>query len=103
MFDWVHNVPILSIVCYVPLAGALVSLFSMTSGQEAAIRKLATAVAVVDFLISLPLWFTFNRGGDLFQFVEGPYDWIPSIGVHYHFGIDGIALLLVLLTTLLGF
>ncbi|HEV8582631.1 MAG TPA: NADH-quinone oxidoreductase subunit M [Thermoanaerobaculia bacterium] len=102
MFDWVHNVPILSIVCYVPLAGALIVMFAMKSGQEAAIRKFATGVVFVDFLISLPLWFAFDRGGDLFQFRESA-PWIDSIGVRYEFGIDGIALLLVLLTTLLGF
>ncbi len=105
MFDWVHNVPILSIVCYVPLAGALVIMFAMKSGQEAAIRKLATGVAFVDFLISLPLWFAFNpnaTGDAIFQFRES-HSWIESIGVRYEFGIDGIALLLVLLTTLLGF
>jgi len=102
MFDWVHNVPILSIVCYVPLAGALVVMFFMKSGQEAAIRKFATGVVFVDFLLSLPLWFAFNRNGPLFQFRESA-PWIDSIGVRYEFGIDGIALLLVLLTTLLGF
>ncbi len=51
--------------------------------------------------MSLPLWFAFDRGGELFQFRES-HAWIPSIGVRYEFGIDGIALLLVLLTTLLG-
>ena len=101
MLDWVTQ-HILSIICYVPLAGALVIMFAMKNDQGPAIRKFATGVAFVDFLISLPLWFAFDRNGALFQFVEGPYKWIDSIGVHYHFGIDGIALLLVLLTTLLG-
>jgi NADH-quinone oxidoreductase subunit M len=101
MFDWVHNVYILSIVCYLPLAGALVVMFAMKGGQQAAIRKFATGVAFVDFLISLPLWFAFDRDGELFQFRESA-PWIESIGVRYEFGIDGIALLLVLLTTLLG-
>ena len=51
--------------------------------------------------MSLPLWFWFDRGKDGFQFVE-KRSWIPSIGVHYHFGVDGISALLILLTTLLG-
>ena len=95
------NVPILSIICYLPLLGALFIIFGLKSSQGSAIRKFATAVAFVDFLISLPLWFLFNRDGDLFQFRESA-PWIESIGVRYEFGIDGIALLLVLLTTLLG-
>jgi len=96
MFD---NLPILSILCYVPLFGAIPILWMK---DPALIRKYATGVVMLDFLLSLPLWFTFDRDGALFQFVEGPFEWIPSIGVDYHFGIDGMALLLVLLTTLLG-
>jgi NADH-quinone oxidoreductase subunit M len=99
MFD---NLPILSILCYLPLLGAIPILWMR---DPAVIRKYATGVVVVDFLLSLPLWFEFDRaatGKGIFQFIEGPYEWIPSIGVSYHFGIDGMALLLVLLTTLLG-
>src|SRR5882724_6882820 len=101
MFDWIHSIPILSIIAYVPLVGALVVIFAMKGDNTAAIRKFATGVAFVDFLLSLPLWFAFQRGGDLFQFRES-HPWIETIGVRYEFGIDGIALLLVLLTTLLG-
>ncbi|HXO22712.1 MAG TPA: NADH-quinone oxidoreductase subunit M [Thermoanaerobaculia bacterium] len=96
-----EHVPILSIVCYVPLLGALIVMFGMKGSNGAAIRKFATAVAFVDFLLSIPLWFAFDRGGPLFQFTED-HTWIESIGVRYQFGIDGIALLLILLTTLLG-
>jgi NADH-quinone oxidoreductase subunit M len=94
-----EQLPILSIICYLPLAGALIILF-MNKEQGAMIRKFATAVAAVDFLVSIPLWFAFDRGGELFQFRESA-SWISAIGVRYEFGIDGIALLLVLLTTLL--
>jgi NADH-quinone oxidoreductase subunit M len=99
MFDWTHQIPILSIVCYLPLVGVLVALFMKDAGS---IRRWATAVAGIDFLISVPLWFSFERQGDLFQFRES-FNWIPSIGVRYEFGIDGIALLLILMTTFLGF
>jgi NADH-quinone oxidoreductase subunit M len=102
MFDWVESVPILSIVCYVPLLGALAVVFLFRSDRTAAIRKFATGVAFLDFLLSVPLWFAFDRQGPLFQFRESG-SWIEAIGVRYEFGIDGIALLLVLLTTLLGF
>ncbi len=101
MFDWVHQVPILSIVCYVPLIGALIVIFFMRGGDNAAIKKFATGVVTLDFLLSLPLWFEFDPQGELFQFRESAA-WISTLGVRYEFGIDGIALLLVLLTTLLG-
>ncbi len=100
MFDFIHDLPILSIVAYVPLVGALLVLF-MNKDNGGSIRRFATGVAFLDFLISIPLWFEFDRAGELFQFRESA-SWIPSIGVRYEFGIDGIALLLVLLTTLLG-
>jgi NADH-quinone oxidoreductase subunit M len=96
-----RNLPILSILCYLPLAGALVVMFAFRNDQGRAIRRFATGVAFLDFLLSLPLWFLFDRNGELFQFRESA-PWIDSIGVRYEFGIDGVALLLVLLTTLLG-
>ena len=101
MFDWVHDVHILSIVCYIPLAGALAIMLLMRRASDVMVRNTATAIAAIDFLVSLPLWFAFDRDGDLFQFRES-HDWIAGLGVRYEFGIDGMALLLVLLTTLLG-
>ena len=65
-------------------------------------RWFANAVGLLGFLVSLPLWFSFDRQAEGFQFVER-HDWIPSIGVQYFFGVDGISALLILLTTLLGF
>ena len=101
MFDWVHQLPILSIICYVPAVAALLVIvpFFKDTGK---IRRFATGVALLDFLLSVPLWFTFDRDGELFQFRESAR-WIESLGIGYEFGIDGISLLLVLLTTLLGF
>ncbi len=99
MFDWVQGIPYLSLICYLPLAGVIPILFLREGG---AVRRWATGVALADFLVSVPLWFTFARGGDLFQFRESA-DWIPAIGVRYEFGVDGMAVLLILLTTLLGF
>ena len=54
-------------------------------------------VALVGFLVSLPLVFQFDRNKD-YQFVE-KRAWIPSLGATYHIGIDGFGLLLVMLTT----
>ncbi len=99
MFDWITGTPILSLICFLPMAGALIVIFALR--DPATIRRFAFGVAVVDFLLSLPLWFAFDPEGPLFQFKEGA-EWIPSIGVRYELGIDGISLLLVLLTTLLG-
>ena len=95
--------PILSVITYLPLAGALLMLF-INKENTGAIKAFATIVAAVDFVLSVPLWFYFDRkasGLAMFQFREVG-SWIPSLGVKYSFGIDGIALLLILLTTMMG-
>ena len=96
------QIPILSIVTYIPLAGALALVFLFPKEKTGAIKAFATLIAGIDLLVSLPLWFAFDRAKAGYQFVERA-SWIPSLGVDYHFGIDGISLLLILLTTLVGF
>src|SRR6476659_7077134 len=91
---------ILSIVLFTPLVGALI-LILLPASNPAAIRWWANIAAFLGFLVSVPLVFQFDRTKD-FQFVERA-SWIPSIGASYHLGIDGLSLLLVMLTTLLGF
>src|SRR5438552_379400 len=91
---------ILSVVLFTPLVGALLLLFIPRERENA--HKIAGNVfGVLGFLVSLPLlrWFKPEWGG--FTFEEAA-DWIPSIGAKYHLGIDGISLLLVMLTTFLG-
>src|SRR3954451_12600039 len=90
---------ILSIVLFTPLAGLLALLF-IPSTNARAVKLWANAAALIGFLVSLPLAFQFDRAKD-FQFVEKA-SWIPSIGASYHLGIDGIGLLLVMLTTAIG-
>jgi NADH-quinone oxidoreductase subunit M len=95
---------ILNLITYIPLIGALVILFFVNRSNTRAIRILATATAVIDFVVSLYLWFNFNPAGtgkDLWQF-RFTVDWIPSLGVQYDFGVDGIAILLILMTTFMG-
>ncbi len=93
---------ILSLVVWFPTLGALAILFLFKRTQETQIKWAANIITFVGFLISLPLWLAFDNSGPQFQFQE-VYDWIPTIGVQYKFGLDGISLLLVLMTTLLGF
>jgi NADH-quinone oxidoreductase subunit M len=96
-----NQIPILSLVAYIPLAGALLLVFFFPKEKAGAIKYFATFVAALDFAASLPLWFAFERAKPGYQFVER-VSWIPSLGVEYHFGIDGISLVLLLLTTFIG-
>ena len=95
------NEHLLSIVLFTPLAGMLVLLF-LPASNKTLIRVWANISALAGFLVSLLLVFRFDKSVAGFQMVEKA-DWIPSLGVKYMLGIDGISLLLVMLTTLIGF
>jgi NADH-quinone oxidoreductase subunit M len=91
---------LLSIVLLTPLAGLAVLLF-LPSRHKNLIRVWANVASLAGLLVSLPLVFRFQTSAPGFQFVEKA-DWIPTLGVHYMIGIDGISLLLVMLTTVMG-
>ena len=99
-----NGLPLLSIVIWLPLAGAaLLLLIGNRDGQrDDLIRKLAFAVSVLTFGASIALWAGFDASvqGEEFQFVER-LAWIPAFGIEYYLGIDGISLLLIVLTTFL--
>lgn len=93
---------LLSVVTFTPLLGAAVILF--VRGDEAVVARNAQAVALfvstAVFLLSLVLWFNFDKSSADFQFMERSA-WIPSLGLTYSLGVDGISVLFVLLATFL--
>lgn len=89
--------PILSLITFLPVIGVFFIL-SMDSRRGELIRITTLLVSIVVFVLSLPLYFNFDPRGHEMQFVE-KLPWIPSFGIHYHVGIDGISLFLILLTT----
>ncbi|HXH29136.1 MAG TPA: NADH-quinone oxidoreductase subunit M [Candidatus Polarisedimenticolia bacterium] len=99
MMDWYLS-HILTIVTFLPLAGAL-ALLPFGKENKKVFMQGATWIALADFLLSVPLFFKYDVARDGFQFQER-LSWIPSIGAEYHLGIDGISLLLLILTTFLG-
>jgi NADH-quinone oxidoreductase subunit M len=90
---------LLTAVTFLPTLGAL-ALVLVPRRLGGLHRAIGLAVAVITFLISIPLWTRFEGDSADFQFEEVAR-WLPSLGVSYHIGIDGISLLLVMLTTLL--
>ncbi|MEE2822460.1 MAG: NADH-quinone oxidoreductase subunit M [Acidobacteriota bacterium] len=99
---------ILTIVCFFPLLGvALIVVWPKGKEHDQSIKWIANLVALIGFFISLPLITEFNN----VQYIDSETgmrfvfkaDWIPTIGAQYSFGIDGISMLLILLTTLMGF
>jgi len=91
---------ILSIVTWLPALGAIIILAAFKKDQGNWIKKFATAWFGLTFVISLFL-FTYDKAKGGMQFLED-FQWIPVIGARYQMGADGVAVLLIVLTTLLG-
>jgi len=92
---------LLSLILFTPLAGLLVLLF-IPGTQKNLIRWWANITAFAGILVSIPMVLNFDKAKDGYQFVER-FDWIPSLGVQYLIGVDGISVLMVMLTTIMGF
>jgi len=93
----VSDLPIISIVTFLPLLGVVVLLL-VDPQREGLIKHLAFGVSVLTFLVSLQLYRGFQLNVPGMQFVERK-PWIPGYGVQYLVGVDGISLLLVLCST----
>lgn len=90
---------ILSILIFLPIVSSLPLLFFKREWEKS-IKSYTLFVSIFVFAISVYLYLIFNIDLDDFQFVE-KFVWIPSIGSNYFVGIDGISLLLIMLTTLI--
>ena len=88
----------LTLVTFIPLAGALLLL--MLPRRDRDIRIFALVITLLDFVLSLHLPVHFHRGLAGFQY-EIDKAWIPTPNIHYHMGADGISMWLVVLTTFL--
>src|SRR3981081_3414257 len=94
------SLPILSIITWLPTLGAILILVLFKKDQSALIKKFATAWFGLAFVASLVL-VVYGRATGGMQFLED-HQWIPLVGARYQMGVDGVAVLLILLTTLLG-
>jgi len=93
--------PILTSLILLPIVGALVLLFVPNDEHgDGTVRAVALVVSLLVFAETLLLWYHFSSGSAEFQFVER-HAWIPAFGISYFVGIDGISLLLIVLTAFL--
>jgi len=98
------NLPILSILIFFPLLGALI-LLPLNGEDKGRLRWWAFCISIIEFVVSIPIFFWFDPNTAEMQFVEKT-GWIWGFGqskpiIQYYLGVDGISLLLVLLTTFL--
>jgi NADH-quinone oxidoreductase subunit M len=91
--------PILTTLVALPVVGAILLLFVGGDDEQSApfVRRIALIVSVLVFAETLLLWSRFNPASADFQFVER-HAWIPAFGIEYYVGVDGITLLLLVLT-----
>ncbi len=92
------EIPILSLVVFLPAVGAGVLLFVR---GDAAVRWTALGFAVADSLLTIPLLLAFDTTTYAMQFRE-TVAWVPALGISYSLGVDGISVLFVFLTAFLG-
>jgi len=97
-----YDFPILSLTTFLPLVGALAILLIRGDADTVARNARATALwtSLATFIVSIFLWIGFDNSTADFQFVE-KVAWVPSFGLHYHMGVDGISVFFVLLSTFL--
>src|SRR5918994_699781 len=91
--------PILTSIIAVPLAGAIVLLLvgNADGRRSALVRQIALVTSLLVFGLSLWMWARFDPESADFQFVER-VRWIPAFGIDYYLGVDGISLMLIVLT-----
>ena len=90
---------LLTVITFLPLLSVAALLF-LRSQDRVWVRRIALAASLAEFVVSLLLLPGFQSGTSQFQFEEF-YSWIGAANIHYHVGVDGISLFLVLLTTFL--
>ncbi len=98
MIDW----PILSLVTFLPLVGVVFLLLVRGDPDIVArnSRYVALWASLTTFVVSLLLWYHFDNSAVCFQYVER-HPWMPSFGIDYHMGVDGISVFFVILSTFL--
>jgi NADH-quinone oxidoreductase subunit M len=89
----------LTLITFIPALGAL-AIGLISAKHEGLIRSVALGASALAFLLAIVLFFSSDPQEPGMQFVEKRV-WIPEIGISYHLGVDGISLLLVMLTTIL--
>ncbi|MEZ6185231.1 MAG: NADH-quinone oxidoreductase subunit M [Planctomycetota bacterium] len=95
----VEGIPLLEITILIPLLGVLFLAWIPEDDPEAT-RSATLALSLITFLASLPLYFMYDVEAGGYQFAR-VYDWLGPIGAQFSLGVDGISVLLIVLTTFL--
>lgn len=91
---------LLSLVTFLPLIGGII-LLALPEGNKPLLRGFSLTVSILTFVLSLSILTRFDSSSFHFQLMEN-LPWIPSLGIHYQMGVDGISIWMVILTTFLS-
>lgn len=94
-----ENSQLLTYLLFLPLAGSLVLLL-IDKNRESLIRWTGLGVSLAAFVLSMAVFMQFDGSKSGFQFIHN-IAWISNLNVSYHVGVDGISILMVMLTTFL--
>src|SRR3990167_1902539 len=97
----ISSVPLLSLLIWLPMLGAVLVLFTGGDQHAHIARAIAVAVGVTSFLLCMPLYLGFDASNYVMQFRED-FLWIQAYHIRYSLGVDGISLLMVILTIFTG-
>lgn len=93
--------PILSAILGIPVAALL--LVVLTPGRNAgAIRAISAIAGLATVVLSVAVWVAYDGAGPQYQFVQN-MPWVEAFGIHYHLGVDGISVLMTVLTAIVFF
>jgi NADH-quinone oxidoreductase subunit M len=95
------NFPVLSIITFTPMVAAVIMLL-MPAHRKNETRSVALAAAIFALILSFWVYTTYDQAAGGYQFVE-KYNWLPALGIHLYFGVDGMSTPLVLLTGVVMF
>ncbi len=93
-----NAVPWITILTLAPLIGGAI-VINLGADQKRLARLMGLSFGFGSLLLALAIWAVFQRGSGELQFQE-LHNWIPSLAVQYHVGMDGLSLLMVLLTAI---
>jgi NADH-quinone oxidoreductase subunit M len=93
-----NHLPLLTVLTFLPLVGGLV-VIGLAAERKNLARRLGLGLGFAALALAMVIWSGFDSASSGLQF-EQTCPWIPNLGVHYHVGVDGLGLLLVLLTAM---
>jgi len=100
-FDFLQNIPILSIIVFLPAVSGLLMML-LPGDKKKLIYQVALVIAFITFLLTVLMYIGFDIEGARFQF-EDKMAWVPALGINYRVAVDGLSAPLVLLTGIVMF